>query len=581
MSATIKHEACFLLIGYVTAIMFSRRAITLLLVSLVYACSSDGGDGNDGGDSGSSNNQTACTTVHIVNLAQDSKSGLSCALETSDEKIANCVEEEITDAFDSACLGAFDVFVPGTNDENGSWKHFNSMFSRDTGRAYLSLQYQEEPKGALYDQGVIDGNNALKSLLYTLRNRFNNADVRIFGHSKGSHIVALVADESDYANMDFFAFAQAGRTSVDIDGIGGLSKGKRGLAGYIHKLSSNLVGITWQNDEVQYYTGVGTNGVLFAPEKWEFPGYVSQDTAGGLLINALFKNFRIDHHTNYGGQFTEGLSQNDIALGEGSTDPRHPYCATGDKFSWLNPECGLQQVKNFPYFWGNEECRQLAFEAMDIRNTGDRYYIGNSGPRTAGCSDNVGTVQARYRLDYRLDLADQEDCRYDLKLEFQGLNFAGQPYIRGNGGTISVSSAYDTGWTYKTGTVNIPYHTKIYVTAKMVEIGSGILHDCGHLTNASESYINKLSVTFTHPGSGERITRTLIGLNEASSYNIFGVKITGKNDVAWEKYNDPNDSKDTWDMFYHSDILHPSVMIKGDTDENRKGYFYKRLHLID
>ena len=113
-----------------------------------------------------------------------------------------------------------------------------------------------------------------------------------------------------------------------------------------------------------------------------------------------------------------------------------------------------------------------------------------------------GRVDASYTLDYDINLADQDDCRYDLSIAFEALNFDFQPYARANGATIRVSSTRDTGWTAKSGSRQLPLHMRIYVRAKMIEVRSG-LRDCGHLTAASESYIKRLIVTFKHPGTGE------------------------------------------------------------------------------
>ena len=559
--------------------MYRLKIIFLLLLinTLLNACS--GGDSDSGGGAsadgggGGSQSANACTNVHIVNLAQNSKSGLSCTRGSSNREIADCVEAGIRHDIPAACMGGFDVFVPGTNAENGAWKSFNSMFSRDTGRAYLSLKYQDNIDDSWkYDQGVEDANDSLKLLLYTLQNRFSNADIRVFGHSKGSHPVALVADDSNYSRVKFFAFAQPGRTNKNIDGLGGLAKGKLGAAGYIHKLGSNLVGISWENDEVRYYKGSGLNG-LKVPEKWGWPGYISQKSTNGTYTTES----RIDHHDNYGGHYTNGLPQNRLSEGDGTTAKSYPYCPTGNKKAWGNPLCNKKTVEYFPYFWGDEDCRNITFDIMDTKATGYRHYIGNSGPRAAGCSDNVGAVRATYRLDYRINPADQGDCRYNMTIKFKGLNYAGQPYIRSNGGSIEVSHSQDTGWTYKTGTVNIPYHTRLNVKAVMVDIATGF-KSCLSLA-ASEGYIKNLKVTFTHPGSGKKVTKTLIGLGEGSSYPYPAFKLAGKNNVAWENINAPG-ILDTWDLFY-ANINGGTLMIKGATDGGRNGEFYKPLHLID
>lgn len=526
---------------------------------------------------------TTCTTVHIVNLSQDSRTADSCSNGSTPEVVADCVEARIRDRLPPACLGSFDVFVPGTNAEHGAWRQFNAMFQRNTGRAYLSLQYQDDTyiggtnfDGALYDQGVIDARASLKSLLYTLQTRFDNPNVRVFGHSKGSHAVALVADEPAYNGMQFFAFAQAGRTALDISARDDIKAGRLGSPGFIHKLSDNLVGITWQNDEVKFYKGSGYSGLLM-PEKWGFPGYIWQSTIGGTLPPF----FRIDHHNNYGGRYTDGLPGNIWQMGQGTTSNKYPYCATGNKYVWSQQqECIKKDVEYLPYFWGNAECRDKAFEIMDTGVPGTtKYYIGYSGPRAAGCTDNARTVQASYRLEYNLNLADQDDCRYDMQLQFEGINSSGLPYTRDSGGSIRVSSTRDTGWTSRTGTVKLPYHMQIYLKASMTDVSSSsILTDCGHLIAASEGYIKKLEVTFTHPITEIRTKRTLIGLKEGSDYPL--INLDRKNNVAWWNWNDPNDTRDSWDLFY-APLNGGVLMIKGDTDENRKGHFYKWLHLVD
>ena len=562
-------------------------ALSVLTLSILSGCSG-GSSGSETAPVDTIDNpivdpetvKTACNTVHIVNLSQDSRSGLSCTRGNTREDVADCVEAGIRNALPTACMDSFDIFVPGTAAEHGAWKQFNSMFSRDTGRAYLSLQYQDDDfidgwqnfDAGMYDQGVIDASTSLKSLLYTVKTRFDGAGVRVFGHSKGSHAVALVADDPDYSRMRFFAFAQPGRTSVDISARSDIKAGKRGSPGYIHKLSANLVGITWANDEVKFYEGSGTNGLLM-PEKWGFPGYIWQSSVAGTLP----PNFRIDHHNNYGGRYTDGLTENDWKRGEGATTIAFPYCATGNKFAMTsNKECDKTRVVYLPYFWGDAECRDKAFEIMDSGVPGTMHYIGYSGPRAAGCKDNVSTVQASYLLEYNLNLADQDDCRYDMQMSFQGLDI-GQD--REDGESITVSSTRDTGWTSKSGIVKLPYHMRIYLKASMVEVGSGgIIGDCGHLTAASEGYIKKLEVTFKHPISGTSTTRTLIGLKEGSDYPL--LNLDRKNNVAWWNEDDPNDSKDTWDLFY-APVNGGVLMVKGDTDENRKGHFYKWSHLVD
>lgn len=521
-----------------------------------------------------------CDVVHIVDLSQDERSTHSCVRAGAAPDVADCVARSVRAALPPNCRSAFDVFVPGTAAEHGAWKQFNAMFSRDTGRGYLSLQYQDaEHIGSsdfdalAYDQGVIDARASLTHLLHALKTRFPDADVSVFGHSKGSHAVSLVADDPAFSDVQFFAFAQPGRTSVDISARGDIRAGRRGTPGYIEKLSPNLVGITWQNDEVKFYTGDGYNGLLM-PEKWGFPGYIWQDTVGGTATSKM----RIDHHNNYGGRYTDGVANNRWQAGEGATDAAYPYCATGHKSALSDrSECTKQTVDYVPYFWGDAGCRDRAFEMMTASPVGEQHYIGYSGPRAAGCRDDVGTVRASYEMTYRINMADTKDCRYDLQVHFQALNGRDQPYSRPAGGSIRLSSTDDTGWRTARGTVDLPYHTRVRLNASMSELpGWG---DCGHLTAASESYVRSLKVTFDHPVTGARTTRTLIGLGEGKDYP-WPLKLDRKNNVAWWKWDDPNDRRDTWDLFY-APAPFSALMIKGDTDEDRRGWFYKWVHVLD
>jgi hypothetical protein len=225
--------------GSTTTVAIAAAMMASLLSGCGDSGAGSGGDSGAGGDGGTDGRIPAgvCAQVFIVDLSQDGGSGNSCAKLASRESIADCVALEIENALPEACTKSFDVFVPGTAAEHGAWKQFNAMFSRDTGRGYLSLQYRDSSvveglanvfDSASYDQGVVDATTALDLLLYTLKTRFSDDDVRVFGHSKGSHAVSLVADDAEFANMRFFGFAQPGRTSVDISSRDDIGAGKRG-----------------------------------------------------------------------------------------------------------------------------------------------------------------------------------------------------------------------------------------------------------------------------------------------------------------------------------------------------------------
>lgn len=530
----------------------NKITLSVLLTSVLTACGGGAGSGSGAGDLSANN---ACNRIftpddiYVINLSQDSTTGLSCS--ASDlEETADCVEQRIRNAFvgAEACLSAVDVFVPGTNAEDGDPKQFTHIMSPLPGRAYISVQYNDEVKlidAIQYDKGVDEASDALNELLYTLTQRIKSSDIRVFGHSKGSDSVARVSNEPAYSDLSFFAFAQAGRTPATL----------RGVPGYIHKLSDNLLGITWQNDEVKFYTGGATG--FQVPEVWGFPGYVNQAGGGMTILPA-----RIDHHNNYGGDYTKR---------------DHPYCATGNKSAMVaTNECKKQNNVHYkPYFWGDGECSEIAFDMMANANVGDKYYIGYSGPRADGCKDSVPTISVRYELVYRINLADQDDCKYNIGVSFEGLD-SGES--RADGGSINVSSTRDTSWVRKTGTVRIPYHMRLRVNASMQDVSPSYRTCANYLGAQSEGYLDTLRVTFDHPESGDTITRTLIGNAEGIEY-FWPQKVPGKNNVAWRK------TSGSWDMHYGIPPTDPShggaLMIKGDTDGGKTGSFYKWVHLID
>ncbi|MFW2387062.1 MAG: hypothetical protein ACN4G0_01910 [Polyangiales bacterium] len=561
----------------------SATIAAAMMATLLSACgdsgSGPGGDSGAGGNGGTGGSTTAavCDQVFIVDLSQDGGSGDSCAKRADKESIASCVAGQIENALPEACTTSFDVFVPGTAAEHGAWKQFNAMFSRDTGRGYLSLQYRDSAvveglanvfDAASYDDGVIGATEALDALLYTLKTHYSEANVRVFGHSKGAHAVSLVADDAEFATMQFFAFAQPGRTSVDISSRDDIRAGRRGNPGFIEKLSANLVGITWVNDEVQFYTGNGTNG-LQMPERWSYPGFIWQDTFNGA--NPL--SFRIDHHNNYGGTYTDGLSGNEWREGEGTVEELYPYCATGDSFFGGETECEKQTVRYVPYFWGDEVCRSAAFEIMNDGVVGDGQYIGFSGPRGPDCTEETGTITADYEFVYRINIGDFQngDCRYDMEV------FLGGRGDRPDGGRFSVSTSQiaDTGWLVKRGTIEVPPHMTIRVDASMTDTASGF-NDCGGLSPAqSEGYIASLKLSFTHPGTGRRTERSVIGLGEGSTAFPWPVSLHMQNNVGWWE----SDTSDAWRIYYAPTF--GALMVKGDTNGGVDGRFYKRVHLLD
>ena len=486
--------------------------------------------------------------VYIIDLSEDSETPGACGLLDDENDIADCVAGKIRAAFDHTpeCLSTFDVFVPGTSSEDGSFKQFTEIMSSSPGRTYLSLQYSYESTlwddKMPYDKSTAEAQTALKHLLNALEHRFDDPDVRVFGHSKGSDAVARVSRNTAYDDVQFFAFAQPGRTPSDV----------RGTPGYVEKLDDNLVVLTWQNDEVKFYSG-GQTGFQ-TPETWGFPGYVNQAGGGQTAWPS-----RIDHHDTYGGDYEKKA---------------YPYCATGNKLAMFLSECKSQNgVRYRPWFWGNTQCTNIAFDMMNTGSTGDRYYIGYSGPRAAGCKDTVSNITASYSLRYSMNIADQDDCEYKMELAFRGLDFG---VTRPDGDKITVSSRVDKYGVRKTGTVSLPLHMHLNWKASMKDV-SGKFSKCINYAGAkSEGYIHSLVVSFYHPRTGEYTSRTLIGNSEGVEY-LWPLKLADKNNVAWRK------TSGDWDLHFGIPPSYPydALMVKGSTTDNINGQFYKWVHLLD
>lgn len=521
--------------------------------------------------------QADCDHVgaYIVNLSQDIRDRQDpniCTSRDTDALIRECIAGQIAINLDNDCETNFDVYVPGTNAEHGAWNQFNHMFRTDNNRAHLSLQYDDDSNintldGAFYDNGVIESRKSLILLLDALVEYFEVESIRVFGHSKGSHTVSMVSMESDYSDFEFYAFAQPGRTAVNIDNDDEIVEAPLGTPGFIEKLSENLVGITWKNDEVQYYTGDGYDG-LSLPEIFSFPGYVWQENTGGGA--SLFNYLHIDHHNNYGGLYTDGLESNNYREGEGSRDMKFPYCATGDQYIAEDAaECEKQPSSKYPYFWGTPECVEQAFKMMNT-DTKDAhaYEIGYSGPRVPGsCKSSPYVTKVDYELRYQFNLPDQ-DCVYKLRFGFKDVN----SQVELDTFSVSGTTDDDQTWHEKTGSIFVPIHMNLTVKATIDERSSTCLS-----AFESEAYIEHLIINFIHPGNGLSKSRTLIGMRE-------GRGSTGSlhrwDNVAWEQ---PNLTDDTLRMYYSSSKN--SLKIENQTgnwtDPSDEGSFQKRVHVID
>lgn len=505
----------------------------------------------------------AAPFVHIINIGKDDVSGNPTCKDNND--VLQCVKDRLLDVLPENCRSNIDVFVPGTNQEDGKWQQFNSLVDGEDNRAAVSLNYVTGANDGLrYDDGVISIFDRLPILLQAIKEEFTENNVRVYGHSKGSHGLALVADyileQDGYEKFYFYAFGQAKRTAIDISGRFDVKAGRKGDKGYIQKLSDNLVGITWSNDEVHFYEGSSFSG-LAVPPRWLHAGRV-KDSGTGSIATPI--NSRIDHHDTYGGNFIKRDSL--------------PYCATG-RWSFMNvtvpdfyAQCNRRDEAFVPYFWGQQDCRDISWNMLesDDQSAPTRVWIGSSGPRTDGCKEDLTTISASYELAYRYNRADQQ-CKYNLEIKFEGLN--GRP----GGSTIKTSAS--NGNTFerkiKRGNIRIPPHMNLKIAAKLTEQNTegpiGIRFKCEKEFVETESYIDYLNVTFRLPTTGRTRTLSLIGNRETSHYPIGTV--TNKNLSGWLK------SGGEWNLEY--DTILNNLKIEGETSATANGTFTKIIHLID
>jgi hypothetical protein len=482
--------------------------------------------------------------------------------------VETCIEDKIRANIDSACLNKIDIFVPGTTQEGGDWKQFRKLVYSSDRVSTISMGYSfpSPLENALYDKGVIKSRDVLRILLKVLANEFEPERVRVFGHSKGSHGVALVADDvlsdAKYDQFEFYAFGQPGRTKVDIDPSSDIDRGRLGSPGYIEKLSDNLIGITWENDEVQDYTGDGYSGTKL-PLSWRYPGQINgaKDFGSGAPLLA-----RLDHHNTYGGEYTEKAI---------------PYCATGSGFI-LGPQFNHRCVKKVDtlfkaYFWGNKGCRLTALNMMASGSIGDRSWIGMSGPRASSnsCAEKQRTVRASYSLKYRYNRADK-DCIFKMKIRAYGRNSPGGDDNRPDGGTINLTLLNDVSPFInkdpetKRGNIDLPYNMTLVVEAEL-DRESGI-GDCKSAFQ-TESYIPSLNVKFDHPGTGKEVSMELIDNTEGAAYPIGDVHNKAK--TGWRR------TSGSWYLGYDTVLQSLKIEGKTNTDSSTKIRIKKIVSLVD
>ncbi len=502
--------------------------------------------------------------VYIINVRHDGL-GDSCFAKPKNLEV-QCVLDRLEKHLPN-CVEALDIFVPGTNQEDGNYKQFTSMFGENRGRGRVSIMYENATlwDAATYDQSVINGTHALKLVLSALESSpYDKKDVRVFGHSKGAHIVAHVSSVYTTRNwVRFWAFAVPGRTRVPISRMFGDFTGPVGKAGYIEKASDNLVTATWLNDEVRLYTGKKHNGVM-SPQAFEYPGRINDEgTRGGELIPN-----RMDHHNNYGGEYTE-MSCPFYATGD---DRVYDDLSTGSK---PGLSCNKKRVTFKPWFWGNEGCRSLALGAMEEKE-GTRYFIGPSGPRRANCrpaSPIDMTVSMRYTMQ-----------RNAFSKNSIGFEVWFHDYEKPKAPAIAKlkppnAKKKQKGWKDFKRTVRLPYSFTVRLKPK----------DFGGNKVDNTIHIAWMRARFRNPVTGKKITRYIIGPQwDGDGATPFegqdhAKSLAGAKKAGWNK-----DKKDTsnWDIFKSQEIAgrppkrYESLKLMGDGNDGQEG-FYKYISLVD
>ena len=512
---------------------------------------------------------SACTAAPVVLNLQSNGLKKGDCFKKDVEDVDQCIWDEIKDDLEKCQtednFPGVDIYVPGTNSEDGDYKQFTSLHDMHAdGRLTISLKYQAGHwvNAISYKDGVGDASNALRNLLQSIKIKSDLTDVRVFGHSKGSHAVAVVSmsenDNHNYAK--FFAIGQPGRTDEKMGD--NIPAAPLGTPGYIHKLSDNLIGITWQNDEVHHYDG----GLGGAPESWQIPGLANPGWLTGVQKpgGTLSTRYRIDHHEMYGGDYIE---------------KSYPHCVAGSRFSWSRDEnCKEKDVAYKPYFWGNQSCHDAAMEMMAMpEQTTDnsKRFIGNSEPRDACVFEDGNTPNKIFIKEavvrYKYNIPDKH-CKVNAVFEF-------------------LPGGANIGWEIASPRLSVTELNHMYSFTTKIKRNFEVpnymrLKVRTHVTRKEDSNrpckfaapvqikIEYLKLTFDHPGTGEEKTQYII----RGKYEGDGLvgKITGQNNVAWQR-KDLKHKHDDMDMFNTAG----TIKISSAAVAGKRGVFYKDLHLID
>ena len=467
---------------------------------------------------------------------------------------ASCVWNEISEKVDT-CTG-IDIYVPGTGAEGGDSKQFSALIDRARAESRNAFVVKYQAGNTLnamsYTDGVEDASDALKLLLVAITENFtaseNQAkpDVRVFGHSKGAHAVAVVAEAGGvYDDVQYFAFGQPGKTNSELKSD--LPAAPLGQPGFIEKLSHNLVGFTWENDEVQFYN----SGSVGMPETVQIPGLANPKKSDNEQKSngALSANFRWDHHNTYGGDFSEKA---------------FPYCAAGSRNSWLfDDQCKKTETAFKPYFWGNEDCYNEAMAMMaSTAGVGTRKYVGASEPRESCIADQGGPDDMiwvkKAEVKYQFNIPDK-DCNANVTFEFlpKGRKIK---WGHSDGAKLSVTklNGMDSYAVKTKSNFSVPNSLRLKVRTEITEKSGG--GNCG-APAAAQLKIRSLKLTFDHPDTGK----------ETEKYLIRGASKTG-----WKRKK-TNRDYDDMDIFKSDNAIKFSSRAK----DKKHGVFYKDMKMTD
>jgi len=527
----------------------------------------------------------------VINLRADTKSEKSCLNQSN---VQQCIRDELREYYQTnpACLNFMDIYVPGTGGEDGNYNQFNWMFKNDTTRAHVSIMYENATTwdSATYDTSIINGTQSLKELLKAVEAEGTNTpvrSVRVFGHSKGSHIVSHVSTLNQNKSwLKFWAYALPGRTAVSIKkNQSNAYTGPLGTPGKIEKHNNNLVTITWLNDEVQLYTGNNHKGMM-VPQAWEYPGYINdrRTRRGNVIEN------RIDHHDTYGGD--SDLIDSSNKYEKNSKDQK--YLATGDDSAYRGTK-----LKSFkPYFWGDADCRELAWQAMNVGtneevfdtagNSQFPYDIGPSGPRGSGCQPSAGDdvyVKIRYLL-----IRKNKGYKTSFNLIFEEYSETGEG-AEITRFSLPHSNKTQKDWQDFQQKIRLPYNFTIRIDPKKRLVKESKKNSKRNNTiHIAWVQVSGISNPASHRNDGID-SQYIIGPNSRKSMGAFEGQdhqknLAGANKSGWKKHR--NDTSN-WKIYKsrkkartqnNERLSYETLKITGDGNGSQEG-FYKPVSLVD